>query len=336
MIKLSNISLLPYNTFGIDVNCKTFIEYESLDELTSIIDDLDEPYLHIGQGSNLLFTKDFEGTILHSAIKGIEVVYESGDEAIIEVGSGETWDDVVAFCVTHGYYGAENLSLIPGEMGAAAVQNIGAYGAEVKDIIETVFLVHKPTGRLMKMHANECKYAYRSSIFKKELKGQCFVYKVALKLSKTFTPHLEYGGLLAYIMKKSIPLTKLTAEFLRETIIEIRNSKLPDPKVIGNAGSFFMNPIVDTETFDRLLAEYPTMPHYKADGGIKIPAGWMIEQCGWKQKSTEKAGVYEHQALVLINKGGASGADVLSLCNAIIKDVKDRFGVEIHPEVNII
>ena len=336
MITHKSYSLLPHNTFGIDVKCKKFIEYESLDELISIQDSLDEPYLHIGQGSNLLFTKDFDGTVLHSAIKGIEVVFESGDEAIIEVGSGEIWDDVVDFCVSHDYFGAENLSLIPGEMGAAAVQNIGAYGVEVKDIIETVFLLHKPTGKLIKMHANECKYAYRSSIFKKELKGQCFVYKVALKLNKTFIPHLEYGGLLSYVMKKDIPLTKLTAQMLRDFIIEIRNSKLPDPKMTGNAGSFFMNPIVDTDTFNHLIAEYPSMPHYKADGGIKIPAGWMIEQCGWKQKSAGKAGVYEHQALVLVNKGGATGTDVLNLCNAIIEDVKKHFGVEIHPEVNII
>lgn len=333
---LHNISLLPYNTFKIDVKCNEFIEYNSLEELISIQKDIQEKFLHIGQGSNLLFTKDYEGTILHSAIKGIEVISETDSEVILEVGSGEVWDDVVEYCVNHGYYGTENLSLIPGEMGSAAVQNIGAYGAEVKDVIKYVCALSHPNGELQTFNIDECCYSYRNSIFKTDLKGKYFIYKIGLRLTKSFVPKLEYGGLKSYISGKGLNPSNISAKMLRECIIEIRNSKLPDPNNIGNAGSFFMNPVVDYGKYEELIAEYPNMPHYAVENGVKIPAGWMIEQCGWKGKSLGNAAVYEKQALVLINKGGASGKDVQNLCEAIVNDVFNKFGITIKPEVNII
>lgn len=293
----------------------------------------------IGQGSNLLFTQDFKGTILHCTKKGICVIDDTQcklqygkDYALVEVGGGEIWDDVVYWCVQHGYYGAENLSLIPGEVGAAAVQNIGAYGVEASDVIEYVDAFHLPTGNIKRFSNKECKYSYRSSIFKTDYKGQYAILSVTLKLSTVFTPVLEYAGLKEYFVNRPA----ITANLVRETIIDIRNSKLPDPKIIGNAGSFFKNPIVEQSVCNRLLAEYPNLPHYDVANGVKIPAGWLIEQCGWKGKSLGNAGVYEKQALVLINKNNASGNDIYTLCQHIQDDVKDKFGIVIEPEVNII
>ena len=320
---LNDYNLLQHNTFGINTCCKEFIEYESLDELKHIAATLQAPYLHIGGGSNLLFAHDYDGTILHCAIKGITPL---GDN-LIEVGGGELWDDVVDYCVGNGYYGAENLSLIPGETGAAAVQNIGAYGAEIKDIIAWVDVFHLPTRTTRRMMVGECQYAYRSSIFKTELKDQCAVYSVTLRLQPAFTPRLDY-------FKDGVNIA--SARELREHIINTRNSKLPDPKVTGNAGSFFMNPIVSEEKFLSLLNLYPTIPHYPAPNGVKIPAGWMIEQCGWKGKSKGNAGVYAKQALVLVNNGDADGEEIISLCETIQKDVMEKFGISITPEVKII
>ncbi len=335
-----NNSLKEHNTFGLDVKCRRFIEYTSLNELSDIQKNLEKPYLHIGQGSNLLFTGDYEGTILHCGMKGIRKSHEDNDNVFIEVAGGEIWDDVVAWCVEHGYNGTENLSLIPGEMGAAAVQNIGAYGAEIKDVVEYVDAFDLTTGNTRRFENTECQYAYRSSIFKSECKGQYAIYSVTLKLNKIFIPHLEYGGL-----KSKINGNGLDAKQLRQTIIDIRNAKLPDPKVIGNAGSFFMNPVVSKDFFDTFILSYPEAPHYAAtmkdaDGniteGVKIPAGWLIEQCGWKGKTFGKAGVYEKQALVLVNLGGADSKDIISLCKAIQHDVKVKFNIDIQPEVNMI
>ena len=320
---LNDYNLLQHNTFGINAKCKQFVEYESLDELKELRKTLCEPYLHIGEGSNLLFAEDYNGTILHCTIKGIKPL----GNGYLEIGGGEIWDDVVDYCVRNGYYGAENLSLIPGETGAAAVQNIGAYGAEIKDIIAWVDVMHLPTGEIRRMKAEECKYAYRSSIFKTELKDQCAVYSVTLHLLSEFTPRLDY-----FKGKSDIS----TAKELRQMIIDTRNSKLPDPKAIGNAGSFFMNPVVGQDKFKSLLQKYPDMPHYPANGGVKIPAGWMIEMCGWKGKSRGNAGVYAKQALVLVNNGNADGKEIISLCETIQRDVMEKFGIEITPEVKII
>ena len=233
----------------------------------------------------------------------------------------------------------ENLSLIPGEVGASAVQNIGAYGAEAKDVIESIEAVEIATGKVVTISAADCNYAYRQSIFKHEWKNKYLITHVTYRLSSTFTPHLDYGNIRAELEKKGIVTP--TAQQLRDTIIEIRNEKLPDPKVEGNAGSFFMNPIVDKEKFQELAARYEKMPHYVVEDtngevAYKIPAGWMIDQCGWKGKTLGKAGVHAKQALVLVNRGGATGADITHLMKTIQDDVKRSFGIELHPEVNII
>ena len=260
---------------------------------------------------------------------------ETADDVFVSYGSGVTWDDVVAESVANGWHGAENLSLIPGEVGASAVQNIGAYGAEAKDLIFDVEVVEIATGNVVRLFNADCEYAYRQSRFKHEWKNKYLITHVTYRFSRTFTPDLDYGNIRHSLQSKGI--TTPTAEELRQTIIEIRQAKLPDPKVMGNAGSFFMNPVVDRDVYERLAAQYEGMPHYVVDEEhIKIPAGWMIEQCGWKGRSLGRAGVHDRQALVLVNRGGATGNEVVALYEQIIKDVKAKFGIEIHPEVNVI
>ena len=327
-------SLLPYNTFGIDVSASRFLEYASVAELKEYIAQgaVTTPFLHIGGGSNLLFTKDYDGLILHSRIGGIEVTAEDSQTVSLRVGAGVVWDDFVACCVEHGWYGAENLSLIPGEVGASAVQNIGAYGVEVKDLITAVETVNvQGYGRVYSVE--ECEYAYRSSIFKRPENKSVFVTYVRFRLSKEERYTLDYGTIRQELAKYPAP----TLPIVRKVIIEIRESKLPDPKVMGNAGSFFMNPIVPREKLEALQQEFPRIPFYELnDGRVKIPAGWMIDQCGWKGKSLGPAAVHDKQALVLVNRGGAKGSDIIALSDAVRASVRDKFGIDIHPEVNVI
>lgn len=332
MVNEVNYSLLHHNTFGIDAKCRRFLEYVSVEEAQEIARQLQEPYLLIGAGSNLLLTGNFDGTVVHSAVKGIENQLDGN----IRCGSGETWDEVVAWCVGHGLYGAENLSLIPGEVGASAVQNIGAYGAEVKDLIASVEAVEIGTGRLCIFSREECQYGYRDSRFKHEWKNKYLITHVVYRLkTDDAQPSTEYGNIRAELNRRGIQTP--TAAELREVVIAIREAKLPDPKVTGNAGSFFMNPVVSREKLEALLAQYPQIPHYYIDEQHeKIPAGWMIDQCGWKGKSLGRAGVHDKQALVLVNRGGATGQEIVDLCEAIRNDVRERFGIDIHPEVNII
>lgn len=330
-------SLLSHNTFGMDIKASLFIEYTSVEELKEILRRylLEEGcWLHIGGGSNLLFKGDYPGIILHSAIKGYEILEENEQEVIVRVGAGEVWDDFVAYSVDKGWYGAENLSLIPGEVGASAVQNIGAYGMEAKDLIVNVETVEVATGEERIFTNAECAYAYRESAFKLSLKGKYIITKVSYRLKKTPCYHLDYGNVRAELEKSGIALTLSN---VREVIIKIREGKLPDPKVQGNAGSFFMNPIISRVQFEALLAEYPQMPHYEVDAErVKIPAAWMIDQCGWKGKRLGNAGVHDKQALVLVNAGGATGEEVIRLSEAIQKSVFDKFGIRISPEVNFI
>ena len=336
MKDLQSYDLLPHNTFGIAAKCRRFVEYSSVDEARQLVLSLtaaDYPLLILGGGSNLLLTGDYDGTVVHSAIKGFEAT-DHGDSVSLRCGSGEVWDDVVARCVAKGWHGAENLSLIPGEVGASAVQNIGAYGAEVKDLIEKVEAVEIKTGKVVAFSNEDCHYAYRQSRFKNEWKDQYLVTHVTYRLSKTFRPDLEYGNIKAELEKEHISTP--TALQLRDAIIRIREAKLPDPKVEGNAGSFFMNPIVSREKYEAIAAGFDKVPHYEIDADhVKIPAGWMIDQCGWKGRSLGRAGVHDKQALVLVNRGGATGKEVLDLCNAIRKDVKEKFGIDLHPEVNV-
>lgn len=332
-----DFNLKEHNTFGIDVKCRRFIEFESVDELLQIVNsltDADKPLLVLGGGSNMLFTADYEGTVLHSAIKG-HVAVQTDEGIMLRCGSGEVWDDIVSLCVSNRMYGAENLSLIPGDVGASAVQNIGAYGAEAKDIILKVEAVDLQTGKMCEFTNEECEYAYRKSKFKGEWRNRFVITYVTYKLSEVFCPCLDYGNIRAELEKRNIKVP--TVEQLRNVIIDIRNEKLPDPKVEGNAGSFFMNSVVPKAKYEELVARFGNVPHYSVDdNNEKIPAGWMIDQCGWKGKSLGKAGVHSRQALVLVNRGGAEGKDIVALCDAIKRDVKDKFGIDIVPEVNII
>ena len=333
MKDLSNYSLKGHNTFGIEACCRRFLEYESVEEAVEIARVLRQekaPYIIIGGGSNLLLTKDFEGIVVHSAMKGCYF-----ENCLMVCGSGETFDDVVQLSLEKGLYGMENLSLIPGDVGASAVQNIGAYGAEAKDVIEWVEAVSIPTGEVCTFSGEDCCYGYRDSRFKREWKNLYLITHVAYRLSSDFKPRLDYGNIRAELERQGI--TSPDALQLRQTIIDIRNAKLPDPKVTGNAGSFFMNPVVGREKYEELAASYENMPHYTIDADHeKIPAGWLIDQCGWKGKSLGRAGVHPKQALVLVNLGGATGQEIVDLCRAIQQDVQQKFGIEIKPEVNII
>ncbi len=332
-----NYSLKAHNTFGIEARCSRYIEFEDdyeAVEVAKILRDSKLPYIIIGGGSNLLLTKDFEGIVVRSGVKGYCFEEDFSCERMT-CGSGETWDDMVVASIRAGYYGMENLSLIPGDVGASAVQNIGAYGVEASMLICCVSMIEIPTGKTWMIGNDECEYGYRQSRFKKDWKNRFLITRVTYVLSTSFQPHLDYGNIRQELNRRG--LVEPTAQQLRDVIIDIRNAKLPDPKVEGNAGSFFMNPIVTKARYEKLVAKFPELPHYRVDSRhVKIPAGWMIEQCGWKGKSLGRAGVHDKQALVLVNRGGATGAEIVALSDAIRNDVKEKFDIDIQPEVNII
>jgi UDP-N-acetylmuramate dehydrogenase len=329
-------SLLPYNTFGIDVNADFFIEYDSAADLQDVLRSelvKKNKILHIGSGSNLLFLNDFKGIILHSGIHSIKKISEDTDSVFLEVGSSMVWDDFVAYCVDNGWGGAENLSLIPGETGASAVQNIGAYGVEVQDLIVRVNAVEIETAEFKTFTNEECRYGYRDSIFKNELKGKYIITTILFRLMKKPVFKLNYQRLEEEVLKNG----EVNLQNIRQTIIQIRQSKLPDTKITGNAGSFFMNPVISKEQFNSLQSNYPQIPHYfDSETKEKIPAAWLIDQCGWKGKHIGNAGVHEKQALVLVNLGGATGEEIVYLAHQIQKSVKEKFGIELTPEVNYI
>lgn len=335
-------SLLSHNTFGVDARCRAFAEYATEEELQTFVRTHanalnDGRVLHIGGGSNLLFTRDFDGLILHSAIRGIETSAPDGDgRVLLRVGAGEVWDELVEHCTAEELYGLENLSLIPGEVGAAAVQNIGAYGSEAGDFITEVETVSLKDGTRRTFSVSECRYGYRKSIFKEELRGQYAVTRVTLRLSTTFRPDLTYAALARAVEDAGQTPATLTAAALRQIVIDVRRSKLPDPAETGSAGSFFMNPVIPHDQAERLLTEHPDMPHFDVEGGVKVPAGWLIDRCGWKGRSLGRAGVYPKQALVLVNNGGATGREIVALSDAIRDDVFNKFGIIIHPEVNFL
>jgi UDP-N-acetylmuramate dehydrogenase len=338
MTEQYDYSLKGHNTFGIEARCRRFVEYASVEEAQAVAALLrqspEKPFLIIGGGSNLLLTKDFPGIVVRSAIQGYTFETD-GDSVRMTCGSGEVFDDMVAASIDAGYYGMENLSLIPGDVGASAVQNIGAYGVEAKDFIVSVRMVDIATGESLNVDSEACAYGYRQSRFKNDWKNRFLITHVTYALSSTFTPRLDYGNIRAELERRGI--TEPTARQLRQTVIDIRNAKLPDPKVTGNAGSFFMNPVVSRAAYEELASRYPDMPHYYIDADHeKIPAGWMIDQCGWKGRSLGRAGVHDKQALVLVNLGGATGDEIVRLCEAIRQDVQSKFGIIIHPEVNIV
>lgn len=328
-------SLLAYNTFHIDATCNELIEYTQVEELRSILAKLrGKQWLHIGGGSNLLFVNPhYDGTILHSRIKGIEEISRNEESIILRVGAGEDWDQFVTHCVEKNYNGLENLSHIPGEVGASAVQNVGAYGVEAGDLIVNVEAVEVESGNIRIFTAEECQYAYRNSIFKHKLRNQYIITHVHYRLHFDFYPILSHTAVVQWLQNEGITPEKATAQEVRQAVVAVRQSKLPDPSDIGSAGSFFMNPIIPNEKADMLLKKYPSIPHYPTPDGTKIPAAWLIEQCGWKGKSLGRAAVHAQQALVIINKDNASGADIVQLAERIQADVNSQFGITITPEV---
>lgn len=335
MIKqLCGYPLLKHNTFGIEATAKNFVEFSSEEELISFLHNgFDGESLVIGGGSNLLFVDDFKGTVFHSAIKGIEVLPCSGNDVLLRVGSGVNWDELVAYTVSHKWHGLENLSAIPGEVGASAVQNVGAYGVEAGEFIECVEAISLENAEKRLFSNVDCRFSYRYSIFKDEEKGKNIITYVTYRLKKNAQFSLSYGNL----NEKVEELGGATLENVRKAVCEIREKKLPSPDKIGSAGSFFMNPVVDVAKAEALLGKYPTMPQYNLScGNVKLSAGWMIEQCGWKNKSHNHVGVYKHQALVVVNLGGATGKEVLDFAHEVVASVKEQFGVELTMEVNVI
>ncbi len=335
MIDKKNYSILAHNTFGVEASCNRFVQVENIAEAQAILPSLSyEDILIIGKGSNILFTKDFNGVIVRSAIRGIEKISE-GNDVLLRCGSGEVWDDIVAYSVAQNLHGAENLSYIPGDVGASAVQNIGAYGAEIQDIIHDIEAIEIASGNIFHFSKNDCQYSYRQSIFKREWNNRFFITHVTYRLSRQFHPKLTYKDIANTLETHHI--SHPTAQQLRDIVIAIRKEKLPDPTLLGNAGSFFTNPIVVRSVADELLLAYPQMPVYDVDADmVKLSSGWLIEQCGWKGRTEGKVGVYEKQALVLVNFGGATGKDILQLCQKVQADVHQRFNIEIIPEVKIV
>jgi UDP-N-acetylmuramate dehydrogenase len=338
MIKrFENFPLKKHHTFGLDVNAKYYFDYSSTDDLLEILSDplfRHHNYLLLGGGSNLLFLNDYNGIVMHSSILGIEVVDEDEANVIVKAGAGVEWDALVDWSVTHNYGGIENLSWIPGDVGAALVQNIGAYGIEFKDVFVKAEGVFVHNGRSFSIENDACELAYRDSIFKNELKNKVVITSVFLRLSKYPRFLLDYGNVRQALEQLGEPTLKM----VRQCIVAIRSEKLPDPTVHGNAGSFFKNPMVEEGVLDALKANYPKIPSYEIPDSalVKIPAGWLIEKAGWKGQSLGNAAVHQNQALVLINKGCASGQEILTLAEAIEADIKEKFNISLQREVNVV
>lgn len=331
-----NYSLKKHNTFDIDVKCKYFVESDQEDELLEFVTSYElkpEELLVLGAGSDFLFTEDFEGTVFYPSMKGITVIGEDGGSVLLRVGAGVVWDDFVAWAVEHQYGGVENLSLIPGHVGASPVQNVGAYGMEAGERIRRVEAIDIEKGEKVILEAEACRFAYRDSIFKQEWKNRFIITYVVFELSKNPVFRLNYGSVNEEVEKLGGGISLAT---IRQAVINIRRSKLPDVKVLPNGGSFFKNPVVTKVNAEALKREYADLPVYPVDEEqVKLAAGWMIEQCGWKGRTLGNAGVHDKQALVLVNRGGASGVEVAHLANEIKKSVFIKFGVWIEPEVYV-
>jgi UDP-N-acetylmuramate dehydrogenase len=331
-----NISLRPYNTFGIEVKTRCFVELMTEEDIFSFFSSIKEyplPFLFLGGGSNILFTKDFPGTVVRLCTKGIDVVEEDENSVLVRVASGENWDGFVNFCVNKGWGGLENLSLIPGNVGTGPIQNIGAYGVELKDRFGNLEALRINTLEKVVLSKEQCEFGYRDSIFKGKEKGKYFILNVSFRLSKHPELKLDYGTIREelHVMKRIDP----TISDVREAVCRIRQRKLPDPGQIGNAGSFFKNPVISKQQFIDLKEQFPGIVSFPQDDAIKIAAAWLIEQCGWKGKRFGDAGVHENQTLVLVNYGSATGTEILSLADRIIDSVEEKFGVRLEPEVNV-
>ncbi len=335
---LENISLKAYNTFGIDVKAAHFAEARSLEELTALLSDARwkaMPVMFLGGGSNVLFTRDFAGLLIKNSIKGIHPIAEDDHYVFLKAYSGEIWHELVLHAIEQNLGGIENLSLIPGTVGAAPMQNIGAYGVELKGVFYCLEALNLQTLHVEIFEAEQCQFGYRESFFKKEGKGKYFILSVTLKLSKHPKFNTTYGAIQTTL--DELGEKELSIRAISRAVVHIRNSKLPNPAVIGNAGSFFKNPEVSAEEYIALKNEFPNIPgYYLEDGKVKVPAGWMIEQCGWKGKRIGNTGSHKDQALVLVNYGDAQGDEIYALALEIQKSVQEKFDITISPEVNVI
>lgn len=331
------VSLRPYNTFGLDVKARLFARFTSVEELRALLalpEVQTAEKLVLGGGSNLLFTQDFAGVVLKNEIRGLTIVSQDEETALVRAGAGESWHGLVQYTLDQELSGIENLSLIPGTVGAAPLQNIGAYGSELKDTFELLEALEISTGQVRTFSAAECGFGYRESVFKGPLKNQYIVTGVVLRLQRQARPNVSYGAIKTTLEDMGIG-GEPTPREVSEAVMHIRRSKLPDPAQIGNAGSFFKNPELSQLKYDELKARYPELPGYPVPGGVKVPAAWLIEQCGWKGQRRGAHGVHDKQALVLVNHGGAQGQDIRELAHDIIASVREKFGIELHPEVNI-
>lgn len=332
-----NVSLQPYNTFGIDVSATAFARFSSIAELEAVLLENQGklPLFILGGGSNVLFTKPLDALVLKNELKGFEHLNETEDTIDIRVGAGEEWHAFVRYCVEKGWGGVENLSLIPGSVGASPMQNIGAYGAEIKDCFVELTAFHIEKRELQSFSAQDCAFGYRESVFKRALKGQYIIASVTYRLQKHPKFNTAYGAIQTEL--DAMKVTELSVSAISQAVMNIRNSKLPNPKELGNAGSFFKNPVVDSAVVDVLKERFPEVPNYpQPDGSVKLAAGWLIEQAGWKGKRIGNCGVHARQALVLVNYGGATGNEIYALSQAVLDDVQQQFGVLLEREVNIL
>lgn len=329
-----DVSLRNLNTFGVDASAHAYLPVTSVAVLRDLCRDgtlAALPRLILGGGSNILLTRDFPGLVLHMQIKGIDIVGEDDEATYVRAAAGESWHGLVQWTLAHGLNGLENLSLIPGSVGAAPIQNIGAYGIEIKDRFHALTMFDFATGEIVTLDKIACAFGYRDSIFKQGLRDRAVVLDVTFALPKKWQPNIRYADVAQELAARSI--SEPEARQISDAVIAIRTRKLPDPAVMGNAGSFFKNPVVTPAQRDALVARYPQLVNYaQPDGSVKLAAGWLIDQCGWKGKTTGAAGVYENQALVLVNRGGASGADIAQLAASIQADVAQRFDVLLEPE----
>ncbi len=332
-----HFDLKEHNTMGVSAKARYFASVSSANELRQLLLDSNYkllPKLMLGGGSNILFANDFEGLVIHLNIKGREVAGETDDHVHWKLGSGENWHQVVLGAIENDWAGIENLSLIPGSVGAAPIQNIGAYGVELEQVFHSLEALDLNTGIIKAFEHKECKFGYRDSAFKNDLKGKYVITSVTLKLNKHPKVNTSYRALSDYLKEQGIE--EPTIRQVSNAVIEIRQSKLPDPKEIGNTGSFFKNPVISAEAFERLKDKHPDVPNYPDNKGVKVPAAWLIDQCGWKGERIGDAGVHKKQALVLVNYGSATGAEIIELAEKIRRSVHDKFGVVLTPEVNIV
>ena len=331
----TNKNLKEYNTFGISVKAEMFAVFSSIEELKQILSFRnDKKLLVLGGGSNLLLTKDFDGLVIKNEIKRFEVIEETASEVIVESGAGENWHEFVLNCIDKGFGGIENLSLIPGSVGASPMQNIGAYGVEIKDVFESLSAFHIASGEIHYFDKTKCEFGYRESIFKNKVKGEYIILTVTFRLTKNPTINSSYGAINEQL--KVMGIENPTIQELSAAVIAIRQSKLPDPKIIGNAGSFFKNPTVEITLLEQIQKNYPDIPNYPALNGRKLAAGWLIEKAGWKGRTFDNYGVHKLQALVLVNYGNCTGQEIFDLSSQIIQDVFEKFGVLLEREVNIL